>query len=334
LVLCQRPSCALISSRLLPLGIENNMSLIEVGDFSASGWAVPSEAMERSRRYCEGLEEGHILFFSNTPFAIPVAHQSLLLNVRQPNTARHKNISYKPGRSRVQSFARGTADGKSLSEMMESYSRTVVDWLQKFLVPYAGHWQVDFASFRSIEEEGRDLPVSKRNDLLHIDAFPTRPSNGNRILRVFTNLNPSQPRVWLTSDPFDVWAKQYGDSAGLLAIAGKAHSLLRPIRCRAVRLARVAGIPVVDRPLYDQFMLAFHHYLKNNREFQDRCPKSKWEFPPGSTWLVFTDMVPHAVLSGRFALEQTFLISRQALLRPDLAPYRVLERLAGVPLTD
>jgi hypothetical protein len=310
------------------------MSLIEITDFSTDGWTVPAEAVERSRKYCEGLEEGNILFFPNTPFAISEAQRSFLLNVRQPNTAHHKNISYKPGRSRVQAFARGTADRKSLFDIMESYSQCVVDWLQKFLLPYAGHWQVDFASFRSIEEEGRDLPVNKRNDLLHIDAFPTRPSNGNRILRVFTNLNPSQPRVWLTSDPFDVWAKQYANSAGLLLLAAKTHSLLHPIVRRATRLASAAGVPIVDRPLYDRFMLAFHHYLKNNREFQDRCPKSRWEFPPGSTWLVFTDMVPHAVLSGRFALEQTFLISRKALLVPDLAPYRVLESLAGAQLTD
>jgi hypothetical protein len=310
------------------------MGLIEVTDFSASGWALPAQAVARSRKYCEGLEQGNILFFPNTPFAIPEAHRSFLLNVRQPNTAHHKNISYKPGRSRVQAFARGTADQKTLFEVMESYSQNVVDWLQKFLLPYAGQWQVDFASFRSIEEEGRDLPVSKRNDLLHVDAFPTRPSNGNRILRVFTNLNPSQPRVWLTSDPFEVWAKKYGSFAGLPLVAAKTHSLLHPIGRHVLRLARAAGFPIVDRPLYDRFMLTFHHYLKNNREFQERCPKSKWEFPPGSTWLVYTDMVPHAVLSGRFALEQTFLISRKALLMPDLAPYRVLERLAGAQLTD
>jgi hypothetical protein len=310
------------------------MALIEVSDFSTGGWALPGEALERSRRYCESLEEGNILFFSHTPFSVPEEHRSFLLNVRQPNTAHHKNISYKPGRSRVHAFARGTADGKSLLGIMDSYSRSVADCLSKFLLPYAGRWQLDFASFRSIEEEGRDLPVHKRNDLLHVDSFPTRPSNGNRILRVFTNLNPAQPRVWLTSDPFGVWAKQYGKSAGLDRLAAKSRSPLRPITRHALRLARAAGIPVTARPLYDEFMLAFHHYLKNNRDFQERCPKSKWKFPPGSTWLVFTDMVPHAVLSGRFALEQTFLVSRDALLLPDQAPYRVLENLAGVPLTD
>jgi hypothetical protein len=310
------------------------MGLVEVKDFSDTGWTQPAQAAERSRHYCEALEEGNILYFSQTPFAIVEAHRSFLLNVRQPNTAHHKNISYKPGRSRVQSFARGTANGESLLSVMEAYSRNVARWLGEFLLPYAGRWQLDFASFRSIEEEGRNLPINKRNDLLHVDSFPTRPSNGNRILRVFTNLNPAQPRVWLTSDPFNVWAERYGHSAGLAELSAQSRSPFRPIARRTVRLARAAGIPVTDRPLYDEFMLAFHHYLKNCREFQELCPKSKWEFPPGSTWLVFTDMVPHAVLSGRFALEQTFLISREALLLPDRAPYRVLERLAGVRVID
>jgi hypothetical protein len=79
-------------------------------------------------------------------------------------------------------------------------------------------------------------------------------------------------------------------------------------------------------------MLRFHHFLKANREFQETCSRTRWEFPPQSTWLVFTDMVSHAVLSGQFALEQTFIVSKHALVLPEKAPVRVLERLAGCPL--
>jgi len=52
-------------------------------------------------------------------------------------------------------------------------------------------------------------------------------------------------------------------------------------------------------------------------------------FPPGSCWLVFTDMVLHAALGGEFALEQTFHLDVDELAEPDLAPIRVLERLSG-----
>ncbi|HYB40551.1 MAG TPA: Kdo hydroxylase family protein, partial [Candidatus Methylomirabilis sp.] len=66
---------------------------------------------------------------------------------------------------------------------------------------------------------------------------------------------------------------------------------------------------------------------------QTSCPKYRWEFPPGSTWLVLTDMVPHAVESGQFALEQTVILPHRALLRPEVAPVTVLERLSGIALT-
>jgi hypothetical protein len=43
-------------------------------------------------------------------------------------------------------------------------------------------------------------------------------------------------------------------------------------------------------------------------------------------------LVPHAVLSGQFALEQTFIIPLSALVTPDKAPIRILEKIAGAPL--
>ncbi|MGI8906856.1 MAG: Kdo hydroxylase family protein [Candidatus Sumerlaeaceae bacterium] len=42
--------------------------------------------------------------------------------------------------------------------------------------------------------------------------------------------------------------------------------------------------------------------------------------------------VPHAVMSGRCALEQTFIISKEALVLPELAPIRILEKMSGAQL--
>ncbi|HWC64870.1 MAG TPA: Kdo hydroxylase family protein, partial [Thermoanaerobaculia bacterium] len=67
----------------------------------------------------------------------------------------------------------------------------------------------------------------------------------------------------------------------------------------------------------------------SNDEYQRAAPADEFRFPPGSSWVVYTDTVSHAVLSGRFALEQTFLIARRSLAAPDRAPIAVLERLAG-----
>jgi hypothetical protein len=81
-------------------------------------------------------------------------------------------------------------------------------------------------------------------------------------------------------------------------------------------------------------MLRFHDYLKEKSDFQENAPKQRIDFPPGSTWLCYTDSVPHAVLSGRFALEQTFIIPLNALVTPEKSPIRILEKMAGRPLAQ
>jgi hypothetical protein len=48
--------------------------------------------------------------------------------------------------------------------------------------------------------------------------------------------------------------------------------------------------------------------------------------------MVYTDTVPHAVLAGQYALEQTFLVSPEAMVAPQLSPLRVLEAMAGSQL--
>jgi hypothetical protein len=97
---------------------------------------------------------------------------------------------------------------------------------------------------------------------------------------------------------------------------------------------RAVGLPIVARSAYDEFMLRFHHFLKANQDYQEReATKVTHRFPPGSTWIVFTDMVSHAVLSGQYALEQTLIVARASLALPDRAPIAILERLAGARLS-
>ena len=213
--------------------------------------------------------------------------------------------------------------------MLRDYSKTVVDFAASVLSAYAGQWHLDYASFRPQEEAGRKLSRHARNDLLHVDSFPTRPTRGDRIFRVFTNINPAAPRVWRTGETFPELAERFAIASGLLERAtrrGPGRSVLS--------LLRSAGFPVQSRPPYDEFMHRFHNFLKDNEGYQDNARAQVVSFPPGSTWMVFTDMVTHAVLSGQFALEQTFLIARHSLTHPEHAPVAILERLAGRTLTD
>jgi hypothetical protein len=227
--------------------------------------------------------------------------------------------------------ADGKEDVQRLHQIMRRYSGEVARFLSRLLSPYAAHWSLDFASFRPEEEQGRQLPLHKRNDLLHVDAFPTRPTQGGRILRCFTNINPDQPRVWLTTDRLPVLVENFAKEAGLLRIAQRGKSNVGSL---LALFKKALGLKAAQPSAYDRFMLRFHDYLKENSDFQQNCHKLRIEFQPGSTWICFTDAVPHAVLSGQFALEQTFIVPVNALVKPEKSPIRVLEQLAGRPLAN
>jgi hypothetical protein len=51
-------------------------------------------------------------------------------------------------------------------------------------------------------------------------------------------------------------------------------------------------------------------------------------FAPGTTWVVFSDQVLHAVMSGQFMMEQTFWLPRRPAAARTL-PLRVLEQMTG-----
>lgn len=308
------------------------MPWIEVNDYTGqSGWTPGTDRNSQSRWYCQQLEQGKILFFPQPPFRIPAEDREFLIGQKQTGSRLHKNISYRPGQDVLRGFSDDEANRDRVQGIMRQYSADVTQFVSQFLAPYANNLIMDFASFRPLEEEGRDLPLHKRNDLLHVDSFPSRPTRGGRILRVFTNVNPNKNRVWLTGEDFSVLARQHAKDAGLENYCASGGSGLRR---GLVRLLGQAGLPVVDRPPYDRFMLHFHDYLKENEAYQKQSAKERVEFPPMSTWLVFTDGVPHAALSGQFAMEQTYMIPLHALVSPDAAPVRVLEKMCGKSLSN
>jgi 3-deoxy-D-manno-oct-2-ulosonic acid (Kdo) hydroxylase len=274
------------------------------------------------------LETGNILIFPNAPVMPAPEDREFLSGIRQDGGAIHKNIAYRPARDQI------TGTGKlapnivnRLHAVLRTYSRAALAFAANMLPAYQGRWKQDYASFRPVEEQGRDLPFNKRNDLLHVDAFPTRPTGGGLILRIFTNINPSQSRVWITSDPFEMLAEGYARDAGLAKLA-------RPSPVEGLKRAIGAvGLPVTSRSPYDRFMLAFHEYVKRNAEYQRTCAKYRFEFPPGATWMVFTDVVPHSVESGQLAMEQTVIVARESLAKPERAPIAILEKLAGTRLS-
>src|SRR5947209_15514972 len=284
--------------------------------------------LNQSSWHCDQLERGKVLLFSHMPFEFPEIDREFLLSQKQTGSRFHKNISYRPAKDLLKGVDDNSPDRERMNTIMRDFSASVTKFISQFLAPYTGKMKLDFASFRPLEEEGRDLSLHKRNDLLHVDAFRLRPTRGGRILRVFTNLHATKPRVWYAIGDFDWLAQNYANGAGLGPFAAKNGFLRRSVS----RWAATMGLKRLSRTPYDRFMLRFHDYLKENDDFQRNSPKVRLEFPPGATWMVFTDGVAHAAMSGQFAMEQTLLIPPEALVAPESAPYRVLERIADRPL--
>src|SRR5437588_3942558 len=245
------------------------MSWIEVSEYQSSGWADGVNIPSRARHYCAELEKGQILFFRQPPFVLPEDDVNFLVSQKASDSRLHKNISYRPGKDLLRGFSDGKENQQRVHRIMRDYSSQVTQFVSRFLAPYAGKLLMDFASFRPLEEDGRNLPLHKKNDLLHVDAFPSRPTRGGRILRVFTNVNPSKGRVWFVTDRFPGLAKKYAAEAGLEEVIDVG------LGGHVTHVLHAMGLPVADRSPYDKFMLRSHDFLKQNPVFQRRCSKDR-----------------------------------------------------------
>jgi hypothetical protein len=284
------------------------------------------------RRWCAQLEAGGILYFPETPIPIPPDDLHFLLGQQQTSSSLHKNIAYKPDKDILSGVEdkSAPAEVEHMHQVMRRYSGSVESFLAQFLAPYQKHWRLDYASFRPLEEKGRDLPVRRRNDLLHTDAFPTRPTHGWRILRFFHNIHPTRTRDWVVGEPFGRVVSQFAPAK--LSIPRPDSRLARAGRTLAEATGLAGLVPQWKRGPYDEFMMRLHNTMKEDSAFQASCVREEVQFAPGSSWMVYTETVPHAVLGGQYALEQTFLVDPSAMVTRESAPIAILEKMAGTRL--
>jgi hypothetical protein len=281
---------------------------------------------EAENRLAQQLERGEVVFYQACPFALPEGDDLKFLLEQRLGNAAHKNISYDPNTDKSSGYQyQSRAQVERLHALLSDFSCVVTRWVAVVLPRYADCWKMDRVSYRPEEEATRKLRQTARNDLLHVDSFPSRPTNGYRILRVFANINPSEPRVWMTSDNFAQLLTRYGTQAGLPT--SSVPSLGSRLREGFLRLFGSGKQP---RSSYDEFMLRFHNFLKGNDEFQERCIKRYWNFPPMSAWMVMTDTASHAVLRGRFALEHSYFVAPESLALPEESPPALLQKACGV----
>lgn len=260
----------------------------------------------------DALETGKLLYASQLPFELSDAERRFL----SPNCldAKSKNISFRPGSGALKGTSYQSSERANLQAMLQRYYKHAFGLLNALCPGYSDHLTAGFTSFRPAEIAGRSTSWRHDDTRLHIDAFPSRPLQGLRILRVFTNVHPQTPRIWRIGEKFEQAAANF--------LPG-----IRPPRPAVASVFHWLRITKGKRTAYDHFMLGIHDHMKADENYQSTVPQTKLAIPPGTTWICYTDSVSHAAMSGQFAFEQTFYLPVTAMKDPERSPLRVLERL-------
>jgi hypothetical protein len=261
-----------------------------------------------------GIEEGQVLFFPRLAFPLTDAERRFL----SPATVgKSKNVSFDPLSGALKGFNEQLSDREALGNMMARFASSSQAMVTNLLPRYRTALLSGRTSFRPVEAAGRASSWRKDDTRLHVDSFPSAPVQDRRILRVFSNVNPDgKPRTWRLGGPFEDVAARF------------LPSLSAPLRGSAPVLEWL-GITKSRRSCYDHFMLQLHDRMKADWDYQSGTDQVTHEFPPGSTWIVFTDQVSHAVMAGQYLLEQTFYLPVEAMQDPSKSPLRILERMMG-----
>ncbi len=276
----------------------------------------PALTPDAQRNAARALESGAVLVLPRLPFAMSERERRFLSP--EWSDGRAKNVSLDGSRLKG---ARGSAkDLADLSAMIARFAANAADLVTALFPAYAPYVKRARTSYRPQPAVGRAVSWRKDDSRLHVDAFPSRPNRGERILRVFSNVSPDAPRVWRVGEPFEAMAKT------LLP------RISRPVPGASLLLAAVRATKGV-RTEYDHLMLGLHDRAKADLAYQRDCAQETVRFAPGTTWLCFSDQVMHAALSGQYMLEQTIHLPLSALYEPARAPLAILERLTGRALT-
>ena len=210
---------------------------------------------------------------------------------------------------------------QAAAKAMVGRFRAQAQALVRGLLPhYAPHLRLAPTSFRPTEVETRAQSWRADDRRLHVDAFPSRPNYGERILRVFANINPhGAPRVWRVGEPFEDVARRFLPKA-------------RPYSRLQAKLLNSLHVTKSLRSEYDHLMIQLHDGMKSDLRYQEEAPQVTMPFAAGSAWVCFSDQTPHAVMAGQFMLEQTLHLPAERQYNASSSPLAILTRLAGHPL--
>jgi hypothetical protein len=259
------------------------------------------------------LEAGKILYFPALGFT-PLPEEARLFtpDIRHP---RSRNISLDAA-GRLKGAVGDAATQAALAAMIMRFRAQSLALLDALCPLYTQSLRGAAASFRPTLVETRAQSWRADDRLLHVDAFPSRPNRGERLLRVFTSVNPDGvPRVWRVGEPFEQLALQF------------LPRLERYSRWRA-KVLKATGVTKSLRSEYDHLMLQLHDAMKSDPQYQRDAPL-RFSFPTGTTWVCFSDQTAHAAMSGQYVLEQTMHLPPGGQYDTTASPLAILSRLTG-----
>jgi hypothetical protein len=249
------------------------------------------------------LERGELVYFERCPFALP-SGADLDYLLAWTLDGHSKSITLFPD-TRVMGGQRGSTEEERarLEGLLAEFSREATAWIGRVLPRYHAAMRFGPLRFRVAEERGRDYDPRLSGKVLHVDANSDQPAHGDSFLRVFVNVNPDESREWRTSSSLgallDVWGDEVRDPGE------KRPPLAARLR---QRYGSLFGLGLPAESPYDRLMMRLHFFGKTDPYLQERAPKTPWVFAPGSAWVVFSDLVSHAVVGGRYAIDQTYLV--------------------------
>ena len=272
--------------------------------------------------WADALERGRIVHFARCPLRLPPPEDQDFLRQGLAPFLKRKNVSYYPDADRLTGLQAPASVVERARMILREHSLRVRRFLEERMPDFTRGWTPGTSSFRPLEEQGRGLSPHASNELVHVDAGAYGATHGDRILRFFVNLNPARERVWISKGTFEELLRAHGSEArvrrGDLAprAAERAFSAFLHLAGRAFPMARV-----IDTSPYDRRMRRFHNWMKDTPAFQ-QPPHVRLAFAPFSAWMVLTDGVSHACVSGQHALVDTFVVPLRNCRRP--APWHLL----------
>lgn len=288
--------------------MDNPIRTLELADWSA--------AVDQPR-WAAALEAGEVLYFPRLAFSLSADEQALL----EPGLLAEgvRNISL-DAQGRLKGVAGGPQVQAQVAALIARFATQARALCRGLFPAYDAHLRAAPTSLRPTQVSTRKQSVRADDRRLHVDAFPSRPNYGERILRVFTNVNPQgEPRVWRVGEPFEAVARRYLPQA-------------RPYVQWQAKLLQALKVTKSFRSEYDHLMLQLHDLMKADEAYQRECEQVTMPFPTGSTWVCFSDQTVHAAMSGQYMLEQTFHLPVAHQYDVQASPLAILTRLAGHPL--